>query len=401
MPTYGTRCGNYPANETAGMEVSSTYEGRHLTFLESELAHPTHTPELVVKGDPVVIGREIVGIAFKSAVAATDLIAIDTEGIWNLSIVATDDLGSVVVAPGDVLFINRSTCIISKIADPAVNTPFGYALGTITSGNTAVIAVKVHFDPSGIETDDSIIVISTSGNDTYGKGSWSSPVASITKALTLVTATRLTIYVMPGDYVEAATLTWPSINGVRLIGMDGNGNVVISNVHPHAAVAVITINPTFTSASFEAFLENVCIEHEAQVGIQIDNAGMGTRKLLIHLKGVSTNQVNTGNSIDVNHSIVGQAIRLYMEDCREIEGLIDFLPGSGTADDRLRLRNCDLIGGVTIQNVAVAMELSIAGCVVLTDGLDTGNVATVVSVWASAYRTDAGVYSTLAESLNG
>ena len=395
MPTYGTRCGNYPANEVAGTEVSSTYEGRHLTFLESELHHPTHTPELVDKGDPCVVGREIVGVAFLSAVAATDLIAIDTEGIWNLTVVATDDFGSVAVAPGDALFINRSTCVISKIADPAVNTPFGYSLGTITSGATAVIAVKVHFDPTpGGEVDDSYIVVSTSGNDTYGKGSFSSPIASVTKALTLLTATRLTIYIMPGDYAEAATLTWPNLQGVRIIGLDGQGNVVISNTN--AAAQVLLINPTYTAETLECFLENVCIKHAAQVGIQVNNTNM-TKKLLIHLKGVSTEQVSTGDSIDVLHATAGQAIRIYAVDCDEIEGLVDI--DGANADDRFRFYSCVLIGGLT-EVGAVAGELTLKGCVVLTSGL-AYDAAMVVSVWASAYRTDAGVYSTLAESLNG
>ena len=160
MPVYGTRCGNYPANETAGTEVSSTYEGRHLTFLESEITHPSHTDNLVDKGDPVLVGENIVGVAFLSAVAATDLIAIDTEGVWNLSVVATDNAGSIAVAPGDALFINKTTCIISKNYNKNVSAFFGYALGTITSGATATIAVKVHWD-----ADDALELVGISGGE--------------------------------------------------------------------------------------------------------------------------------------------------------------------------------------------------------------------------------------------
>ncbi len=145
MPTYGTRCGVYPANGIAGDEVSSTYEGRHLTFLESELTHPSHADSLVDKGDPVMVGENIIGISFESAVAATDLIAIDTEGVWNISVVATNNAGNIAVAPGDELYINKSTCIVSKNFNKNVSARFGYALGTITSGQTAVIAVKLHW----------------------------------------------------------------------------------------------------------------------------------------------------------------------------------------------------------------------------------------------------------------
>lgn len=239
------------------------------------------------------------------------------------------------------------------------------------------------------------IWVAPHGND-VATGGPDDPYLTITKGLSKVTTTRKTIFVLPGDYAEAATLTWPNINGVRIVGLDDCGNVVISNVHPHAAAAVITINPTYTAESFEAFLENVCISHEAQVGIQINNTNM-TKKLLIHLKGVSSEQVSTGDSIDVLHATAGQAIRIYAKDCDEIEGLVDI--DCANADDRFRFYNCVLIGGLT-EVGAVAGELTLKGCVVLTSGLAYDG-AMVMSVWASAYRTDAGVYSTLTESLNG
>ena len=146
MPSFGV----YPVADalTAGDEISSVYEGRHITLLESEITHPSHADGLVDKGDPVVVGAKIVGVAFKSAVAATDLIAVDTEGIWVIDVYARDDAGNSAVAGGDALFINKTTCVVSKITSIATQIPFGYALGIITGGNTDTIAVKVHFDPT-------------------------------------------------------------------------------------------------------------------------------------------------------------------------------------------------------------------------------------------------------------
>jgi len=146
MPTFGV----YKAVDgyTAGDEISSTYEGRHITVLESELTHPSHTDGLVDKGDPVLIGSgKAVGVAFKSAAAATDLIAVDTEGIWGLSVVGSDDAGNSAVAGGDRLYINTTTAVISKITDINTQVPFGIALGVVGAGATGVIAVKVHQDP--------------------------------------------------------------------------------------------------------------------------------------------------------------------------------------------------------------------------------------------------------------
>lgn len=134
----------------AGDECSSTYEGRHLTLEESYLTHPTHADGFVDGGDPVVFRATVgngVGVAFKSAAAATDLIALDTEGIWFLSAVAVNDAGNSAIATGDKIYINKTTAVLSKISDFETQLPFGYALGDVTSGATGVVAIKVHWDP--------------------------------------------------------------------------------------------------------------------------------------------------------------------------------------------------------------------------------------------------------------
>ena len=169
MPSYGA----YPVADALdpGDEISSTGEGRHITLLESDLVHPTHADGLVDKGDPIVSATgkpAIVGVAFRSAAAASDRIAIDTEGIWVLDVVATDDAGNSAVAGGDLIYINTTTAVLSKISNQATQVPFGYALGIVTSGATAAIAVKVHFDPSMDNAKRTYYTV-TSGTYTYGK----------------------------------------------------------------------------------------------------------------------------------------------------------------------------------------------------------------------------------------
>ena len=169
MPAYGA----YPVADAldVGQEISSTYEGRHITLLESDLVHPSHTDGFVNKADPIVSATgkpAIVGVSFNSAAAATDRIAIDTEGIWNLDVVASNDDGNSAVAGGDVIYINTTTAVLSKISNIATQVVFGYALGIITSGNTEAIAVKVHWSPS----DDNarrVYVTIASGAYSYGK----------------------------------------------------------------------------------------------------------------------------------------------------------------------------------------------------------------------------------------
>jgi len=150
----------YATDLTTGTQVSSTYEGRHITILESELYFCTDYDghALVVKGDPCLIGSGgaalnqiedystygLVGVAFNSAAAATDYIALDTEGIWNLPVysTATIYLGNrIFFRLGDGRLTTTNT-----VTYPAV--PFGWALADHIGRTTApyVIPVKVHSD---------------------------------------------------------------------------------------------------------------------------------------------------------------------------------------------------------------------------------------------------------------
>lgn len=160
MPTYPLI--GYPTGETAGSEVSSTYEGRHLKLLESTLVHTDNVADpLISRGDAFVTSSGvIVGVAFNDAALTTDYIAVDTEGIWNLSVTGTDDWGASAVVIGDELFISKTSGLISKIGNPNTNVHFGYALGAVAESAATVIAVKVHFDPS---LSDAQIKVGSSG----------------------------------------------------------------------------------------------------------------------------------------------------------------------------------------------------------------------------------------------
>ena len=140
----------YDEYDVAGQEISSTYEGRHITLPESLLIHPSHTDGFVDKGDPVVSG-DIVGVALLDGDADTDQISIDTEGIWALSVVATDADGDSAVAVGDEIFINTTTAVLSKNNDKNTQQRFGYALMSADAGETDVIAIKVHWNPDDAE----------------------------------------------------------------------------------------------------------------------------------------------------------------------------------------------------------------------------------------------------------
>jgi len=236
--------------------------------------------------------------------------------------------------------------------------------------------------------DPSYIVVSPSGNDN-GKGSFTSPLLTLTKALSKATAARPTIIMLPGEYAEAAMIDWPDISGLSVIGM---GDVVISNAN--AAAAVIDFHVTYTAATFSATLKDLTISADTQIGIRVDNAHM-TKKLNIYMDGVSCEMDTSGDSVDVVDTVTTQAIRIYARDC-SFEGL--FHVTGGNAGERYRFTNCDFIGGLTTAT-AVAYEVTLIGCVMLKSGITVDNANQLTNV-GCVYRTDAdpAVYTEFANA---
>jgi len=169
--------GVYPAADVCaiGDEISSTYEGRHVTLYPDNISHGSQVA-VVTKGYGVWF-NDAVGMPFVTQTAATNLIgqgAIDTEGIWCVDVKGeTDGPVNVAVAVGDRLYINTTTGLVSKVSAAATQLPFGYALGIVGSGSTERIAVKVHWDPVWAAAlkargtpGDGIIQCSV-GSDTY------------------------------------------------------------------------------------------------------------------------------------------------------------------------------------------------------------------------------------------
>ena len=142
--------GVYPSADACeiGEEISSTYEGRHVTLYADNISHGSQV-DYVTKGYGVWF-EEAVGMPFVTQAAGdNNLHAIDTEGIWCVDVYGYNDAGACTVIPGEKLYINTTTGLVSKINNVITQLPFGYALGNVGSGATERIAVKVHYDPNG------------------------------------------------------------------------------------------------------------------------------------------------------------------------------------------------------------------------------------------------------------
>ena len=131
-----------------GEEISSTFEGRHVNILESDLVHIDLTGDgLVQKGQPVSFGigwaGAGVGIALQTAGAATAHIPVDTEGIWRCEV--NSEFGMIV---GQIVFITSAGVLVDWPPDPECHI-FGYMLQPLDAG-VGIRAVKVHWMDTGI-----------------------------------------------------------------------------------------------------------------------------------------------------------------------------------------------------------------------------------------------------------
>ncbi len=126
-------------NRAAGQQCSSTSEGRYVNIIEDNLTHPLHSDpnDLVQKGDPCCV-YELVGIAMNTALSTSDVVVLDTEGVWWLDV--TCSFFGADISVGQRVYIDTA----GIVSDDITGMPFGWALGPVTDGQTELIAVKVH-----------------------------------------------------------------------------------------------------------------------------------------------------------------------------------------------------------------------------------------------------------------
>lgn len=103
-------------------------------------------PATPASGDPVMIGQ-IPGVALTAEGGGGNIsteTTIATCGIFALSVKGENAAGNSAVALGDILYYEAGqTPPINK--DSTNGIRFGYALGTVTSGSTATINVRVGY----------------------------------------------------------------------------------------------------------------------------------------------------------------------------------------------------------------------------------------------------------------
>ena len=242
----------------------------------------------------------------------------------------------------------------------------GTALEPIWNSRSGFATLEIHVNPSG--------------SDTSGEGSILEPVKTLTKAMTLVSATRMVIRLASGSYAEAAPVVWPTRKGVSLIG-PGSQFCSISAV----GTSVFTVTPGVQTSTFTGYMQGFEIDHSAgaaQSGITFNNTGM-TKKLNFYTHDVPFSADDpTDKSIDVKtHTDADNAIRIYMTGDgtqKEIGGAIYFEVNN--LADRLHCEQLWLVGTITTPNVAKEMRIRLFRCIVPhAAALAGGNATQVVT----------------------
>ena len=235
-------------------------------------------------------------------------------------------------------------------------------------------------------TDSQIVWVSESGSDATGDGTVVLPVESITKAFTLVDATRNKVLVLPGEYEEAAALVWPLFSGVQLIGI---GTVQISAA---AGTTVISVAPGAVSSTFELTLENLYIDHgeSGQDGITLDNTSM-TKKLNMYVKNVA-GDCDDGDMLATVHGDTDNAIRVYWygDKGEGIEGAINFTGGND--GDRFYIQEAELNGGFTSSVTAVVAAFRMVRCRIPHEGIVAGH-ASQTMLLVACYSETSGTWA--------
>jgi len=273
----------------------------------------------------------------------------------------------------------------SSWADNVVNaTTSSYITSSFFTGTNAALSSSYATTASYVSLNfqNEIHVSQVDGNDTTGDGSLLKPVATITKALTLLMGSRKTIIVHPGEYKENVTVASGNttistteltgantlLSGSLTIGTLGSGcrisglkmsNLVISGT-AQAYISNCTIDNNVTKSS-SGYVEIINTEMQCIAGIQISGSGI---------------TIINGNK-NVGVSVSNASAQVIIKGCNSV------VTPSASAGN-LAIVDCIVtaLGGNAITITGVSTKLTLANSQVL---VEAGNNVAPISV--------AGIYS--------
>jgi len=251
---------------------------------------------------------------------------------------------------------------------------------------------------SGI-ADPNIIWVNADAGDDDWKGTFNQPVATVTAAMALVSATRKIIMVLPclaGEYDEAAAVSWSTLSGVKLIFLPGAEWTTV--LKSSASVTnVINMAPGVQTSTWEAYIVGCYLEVEdGYDGIGIVHTDVD-KKMNVYFENFGSDCASDDEVIKVTHGGDGNAVRLYFSGGSngDIEGIV--YHQFTDAGDRIHADNCRFVGGFNIGTAAKAAELILRHCLLKHEGV-TGGHATQVLIAVGSYSVTSNTYAIIDDS---
>ena len=230
--------------------------------------------------------------------------------------------------------------------------------------------------------DYEIHVSQVDGNDTTGDGGLLNPVATITKALTLVTANRRIIILHPGGYTESPTISNGNVT-IATTELTGGGTVLygtltIGTAGSGARISGFSMNNLAITGTAQAYVSNCTINNnlvKSSSGyVEIINTEMQCT-LGIQISGSNITIINGNKNVAV--SVSNASAQVIIKGCNSV------VTPSASAGN-LAIVDCIVtaLGGNAITITGASTGLTLANSQVL---VQAGNSVAPISV--------AGIYS--------
>lgn len=235
------------------------------------------------------------------------------------------------------------------------------------------------------------------GNDTTGDGSVLNPVATITKALTLLTGSRKTIIIHPGVYSENVTVANTNIT-IRTSELTGantllSGTLTIGTLGSGTRISGLKMSSLVISGTAQAYISNCTVDTQVTKSssgyVEIINSEMQCT-LGIQISGSNITIINGNKNVAV--SVSNASAQVIIKGCNSV------VTPSASAGN-LAIVDCIVtaLGGNGITITGVSTTLTLLNSQVL---VTSGNNVAPISV-AGIYTIINTIYDKPSSTLTG
>ncbi len=224
-------------------------------------------------------------------------------------------------------------------------------------------------------TSDTELHVTKDGNDVFNNGTSLFPYKTIGRAFEDVTAMRKVVYAGVGEF-DATGLTWPTVNGVKLIGIGNRYETVL--LDSAEGDEVLAVAPGVQTSTWEMWIQNIQIDHDnsGQDGLKLTHTDVA-KKMILHLGNFGCAGDTADYGIKVVHGGSGNAVRIYWVGGNgDMESAIDL--DSEDGGDKFYADNVIFKAGIDAGAADTTQDIRLRWCQVLANAAFSGGGATGV-----------------------